>query len=165
MVERYLIELHEKLFIGNEVDCFYEERPNWSVVHACKHPCHRNALGYSGNLSNRHPNYLIFEKGSHLFLNMVDMNKSLSHFYTEPIVIKVLDFIEKRIKENNVLIHCNQGLSRAPSLALLYLAKRKGVIDNNSYQRAKDDLKKLYAVYTPGNGIYVYLTKHWNDLH
>ena len=92
------------------------------------------------------------------------MVKPLSHFYTKPIIIKALNFIESSIKENNVLIHCNQGCSRAPSLALLYLAKRKGVIDNDSYQRAKDDFKKLGAFYTPGNGINIYLTKRWNDL-
>ena len=92
------------------------------------------------------------------------MVKPLSHFYTKPIIIKALNFIESSIKENNVLIHCNQGCSRAPSLALLYLAKRKGVIDNDSYQRAKDDFKKLGAFYTPGNGINIYLTKCWNDL-
>lgn len=45
-----MIEIYNNLFIGNEMD--YEKnvkRQNgWAIVHACKEPYHRQAVGYSG---------------------------------------------------------------------------------------------------------------------
>jgi hypothetical protein len=52
-----MIEVYDRLFVGTERDCFHK-RDGWAVVHACKHPCHVNAVGYSGSLSNTHTNYL-----------------------------------------------------------------------------------------------------------
>jgi len=160
----HIIKVCDKLFVGDESACFYEDRPNWAVIHACKHPCHQRAIGYRGNLNKNHPNYLISEKGSHLFLNMVDMETPLSHEFTEPIVSKVLDFIDKNIESNSVLIHCNQGYSRSPALALLFLAKRRDVISNKSYQEAKNDFLKIFPQYSPGRGIDTYLDQFWDEL-
>lgn len=157
-------EADEKLFVGSESDCFYEDRPDWVVIHACKHPCHQRAVGYRGSLPRTHPNYLILEKGNHLFLNMVDMSMPLSHEFTEPIITVALNFIEKNIGTKDILIHCNLAQSRSPALAMLFLAKRKGTISNESYEKAKEDFIKLYPNYNPGRGVEAYLIKHWGDL-
>jgi hypothetical protein len=159
-----MINVGDKLFVGDGSDCFREDRSNWVVIHACKSPCHQRALGYKRNLNKNHPNYLIFEKGPHLFLNMVDMDMPLSHEFTKPIISKVLDFIDKNIESNSVLIHCNQGYSRSPALALLFLAKRKGVISNKLYQEAKNDFLKIFPQYLPGRGIDIYLNQFWDEL-
>ena len=159
-----MIKICEKLFVGDDSDCFYEEKPGWVIIHACKHPCHLRAVGYRGNLSKTHPNYLIFQRGSHLFLNMVDMNRTLSHEFTEPIITKTLDFIEKNIEDNNVLIHCNRGNSRSPALALLFLAKKKNVLSNASYQTAKSEFTDIFSAYNPGRGIDSYLNLYWSEL-
>ncbi len=45
---------------------------DWAIIHACKSPCHQGAVGYIGNLDRTHPNYLVLESGSDLFLNMID---------------------------------------------------------------------------------------------
>lgn len=159
-----MLNIYKNLFIGNESDCFYGDRSGWVVVHACKHPCHQKALRYRGNLNESHPNYLVFEKGSHLFLNMVDMIQPLLHRFSKPIISSALNFIDKNIKSNNVLIHCNLGKSRSPALALLFLAKRKNVISNISYKQAKDEFIKLFPQYQPGQGIEIYLIKYWGLL-
>ena len=72
-----MIEVSEKLFIGDDRDCLFDERTDWAVIHACKHTCHQNAVGYRGNLPSNHPNYLTFERGNHLFLNIIDPEKPL----------------------------------------------------------------------------------------
>jgi len=159
-----MIKIYDSLFVGNESDCFYDNKPNWAVIHACKSPCHQRAVGYRGNLNKNHPNYLIFEKENHLFLNMVDMDMPLSHEFTEPIVSAALGFIEKNIKSKNVLIHCNEGQSRAPALALLFLAKRKNIISNENYQKAKVEFIRLFPNYQPGRGIEIYLINYWSQL-
>jgi predicted protein tyrosine phosphatase len=84
--------------------------------------------------------------------------------FTEPIILATLNFIEKNIQSKKVMIHCNQGLSRAPTLALLFLAKRAKIINNKSYQKAKEDFLKLFPNYQPGTGIQIYLTTYWNKL-
>ena len=159
-----MIKILDNLFIGNEYDCFYDGREDWVVIHACKSPCHQRAVGYGGNLNKNHPNYLILEEEKHLYLNMVDMNTMLSHEYTEPIVKATLNFIERNIKSKNVLIHCNLGRSRSPAVAMLFLAKRKNILPNDSYKEAKREFIKLFPNYVPGMGIDRYLENHWNDL-
>jgi predicted protein tyrosine phosphatase len=99
-----------------------------------------------------------------LYLNIVDMDRKLSHEYTEPIVSATLDFIDDHIGSRQILIHCNEGRSRSPSLAMLYLAKRAGVITDASYSDAKSAFQELYPIYAPGRGIEAYLDDRWPDI-
>jgi len=157
-------EVFPNLFVGSDTDCVIGQRNDFAVIHACKSPCHQRAVGYKGSLSQNHPHYLILERPSHLFLNLVDMPGRLSHVFTEPIVLAALDFTEKNLVDKKVLIHCNQGHSRSPALALLFLSKRAGVISNASYAEAKQDFSQKYEAFRPGRGVETYLTKHWTDL-
>jgi len=159
-----MIKIHDNLYIGNDSDCFYDDREDWVVVHACKHPCHQRAVGYRRNLNKNNPNYLIFETEKHLYLNMVDMDMTLSHEFTKPIITTTLDFIERNITSKKVLIHCNLGRSRSPALALLFLSKRKNVISNDKYQEAKREFMKLFPNYTPSLGVESYLVRYWQEL-
>lgn len=65
-------KVYKGLYVGSDQDCFTDERAEWAVVHACKHPCHQRAVGYKGSLPKDHPNYLKYEDGSHLYLNLID---------------------------------------------------------------------------------------------
>ena len=159
-----MIKVHENLYVGKIDDC-YSNSKEMVIVHACKSPCHQIAVGYRGNLNANHPNYLILEKERDLFLNMVDMEAPLLPLYTDPIIKAMFKFIDKNIKENKILIHCNQGLSRAPSLAMVYLVKRKKVISNNSYEEAEKDFKKIFPHYNPNRGIKSYLIKNWEKIN
>lgn len=69
-------EITKNLFIGSQED--YEQdvkfQPDWFVIHACKEPYHRQALGYTGRAAaNTHPEYLIAERENRLILNLVDV--------------------------------------------------------------------------------------------
>ena len=155
-------EVRTNLFIGTEADCNFTN-DDIAIIHACKHPCHINAVGYKGSLPSTHPYYLIFEKEKHLFLNIVDMEREFSPVYTHPIMKSSMAFIEKHISDRKVLIHCNQGLSRSPSIALLYLARKEN-IGNSTYVLAVNDFRKLYPMFDPGTGIALYMNKYWNEL-
>jgi len=159
-----MMEVYANLYVGDENDCFYKDKQEWAAVHACKSPCHQKAVGYRGNLPKNHPNYLILEKENHLYLNMVDMSMPLSHEFTGPIILTALDFINKHIESKKILIHCNLGYSRSPAIALLFMAKRKKSITNESYTKAKEDFKMKYPNYNPGRGIEIYLTNYWIEL-
>lgn len=149
------------LAFGNGSACTRVTSGVVAVVHACKEPCHRDAVGYSSrSLPNTHPNYLVLESEYHLFLNLIDpprplfMMQSFDSFFA---------FVDKHIEEREVVIHCNQGESRAPSLALLYAAKRSERFPNESYALAARAFQAEF-VYNPGRGIHSWLATHWTEL-
>ena len=158
-----MINISDKIFIGTESDCSFGISNGLAMVHACKHPCHTKAVGYKGSLPKSHPYYLILEKPNHLFLNMVDMEQELLPEFANPIMQAALNFIERYIKDHQIVIHCNQGLSRSPSIALVYLAN-KGMIDNNNINEAVKAFTKLYPYYRPASGILKYMAHNWNYL-
>jgi len=156
-----MFEICQNLFIGNEFDCFFDNREDWAVIHACKSPCHQRALGYRKSLPSTHPNYLTYETGNHLVLNIIDPPAPL---FKLPLFISSISFIDKHIQQRKILIHCNLGLSRAPSIGLLYLAKRTEVISNASYREAAQDFLKIFERYQPGRGIVIYLSNNWENI-
>lgn len=158
-----MIKVYENLFVGTESHCTFSPQINWVIIHACKHPCHTKVLNYKHILPQTHPHYLIYENQQNLFLNMVDMEQELLPKFAHPIMKSALRFISKHISDKNVLIHCNQGISRSPSIALVYLARMKH-IKNDTYQNASIEFKKLYPPYNPGKGIYLYLNKNWDTV-
>lgn len=132
------------------------------MIHACK-TCHQKALGYSGSLPSSHPNYLVYESGDDLYLNLVDMDREFLPKYTHPIMSAAMGFIDTWIDAGPILIHCNQGCSRSPAIGLVYMA-RKGAVDASSYQAARNDFMKLFPAYMPGRGISLYLEHWWQEL-
>lgn len=154
-------EIVPNLFIGSDLDCHYVNN-GFAIIHACK-TCHQSGVGYLGNLSSSNPNYLIYEKKNNLYLNMVDMDRELLSRFTHPIMKNAITFIEKHINERQILIHCNQGQSRSPSIGIVYLA-RKNRITPTSYLDAKNEFIGVYPDFLPGRGIELYLMKNWDVL-
>lgn len=153
-------KVHERLFVGTESDCFHQGE-GWAMVHACKSPCHQRAVGYRGSLSRSHPNYLVLEEVSNLYLNMIDPPGPL---FMPPLFSEFLRFASAQWNGGkHVLIHCNQGESRAPSLALLFLAKVPGVLPAESFDVAKQAYLRVDPAYFPGQGIQTYLRQHWHE--
>lgn len=158
-------EVYPKLFIGTQLDYETEvaRAPGWSVVHACKEPYHRQLLGYTTKgAPKEHPEYLLAERGNRLFLNLVDTHDAA--YVHKAIVDAALNFTDKWLAaENRVLIHCNQGESRGPSLGLLYLASRTEALPKVSLDKAEAKFLEIYPNYSPKAGIRGYLQIHWNE--
>lgn len=154
-------EVHERVFVTDATSCLVGTS-EFAVVHACKSPCHQRAVGYTGKLPNSHPNYLVLEKDFDLYLNIIDPPVPL---FMPPLFSRFLIFAQKHWDDGKkLIIHCNQGESRAPSLALLFLAKGLSVIGNSSYESARGQFQKIYPRYQPGIGIQTYFTRHWANL-
>jgi predicted protein tyrosine phosphatase len=153
-----MYEVHPNLFVGDENSCQFGSS-DLAVVHACKHPCHVQAVGYTGSLPSNHPNYLVLEEEFDLYLNMIDPDKPL---FMSPLFTRFLSFTKKHWEyKRPVLIHCNKGESRSPTLAMMFLAKILGIIPDNSYQEASTEFTRLYPAYQPGLGIQIYLSRNW----
>jgi len=91
-----MIKIIENLYTGTakNYEKYVKGKDNWSVVHACKEPYHRRALGYSGrSVSPSHPEYLIAVRGNRLILNLIDPPSP--KYIPKEIIDKALRFIEK----------------------------------------------------------------------
>ena len=133
------------------------------VLHACKYPCHANATGLPPLGDSRYLAYRVSD--ADLTLNMIDPPVPL---FSVELFRVALDFLDERLALGPVLIHCNQGLSRAPSLALVYLAKRTGPHrdygEPYSYEEAWRGFAAVYPAYAPGAGLVTFLTEHWREI-
>jgi hypothetical protein len=158
-----MIEVHPKIFVGNQGDYDWNvaRLPDWAVVHACKEPYHRQALGYtSRGAPKNHLEYLVARRGTRLILNMVDTDNPF--FFDIGMINHALDFIaEMESAGRSVLIHCNQGESRGPSIALLYLAARARVLPTGSHAEAEQAFQPIYPAYAPNYGIREHLRINW----
>ncbi|PJZ60804.1 dual specificity protein phosphatase family protein [Leptospira adleri] len=156
-----MIEVTLNFYIGNQSD--YETNvaslQNWFVIHACKEPFHRNLLGYSGKGAPKgHPEYLLARRENRLFLNLVDAADP--SYIPKEIIDTALKFIEEALSQNiPVLLHCNLGESRSPSIGLLFLAINE-LIPNSSLQEAEQEFQKIYTKYNPKTGMRGFLEKH-----
>jgi hypothetical protein len=157
-----MVEVHPRLWVASQSGCIRIELEGRAYVHACKVPCHSRAVGYRGTLPVTHPEYLSQHVGNHLYLNMIDPPQPL--FRRESFAAFREFAAPQWAAGNTLVIHCNQGESRAPSLALLLLAKDIRAIAGGSYEAAVAEFTKLYPSYRPGRGIATFLNRNWSSL-
>ena len=157
-----MIEIYPNLFIGTEQD--YESKvkgqPDWVIVHACKEPYHRNELGYKSlGAPKGHPEYLIARRGNRLILNLVDAPNPA--YIPKEIIDAALEFIHAGLSESHkVLVHCNLGKSRSPSIGLLYLSKYTDRLPKE-FSAAEREFRQIYPLYNPGAGMRGFIVKNW----
>jgi hypothetical protein len=154
------IRVADRLSFGCQQTCTREDDGSLAVVHACKIPCHRDAVGYRNTLPTYDPNYLAFEDAHHLYLNLIDPTEPLFQMESFEAFFR---FVDREIEERDVLIHCNKGESRSPSLALLYMAKRLGLLPNESYKAAATSFEEQFP-YSPSQGIRTWLSRNWHRI-
>ena len=158
-------EIFKNLYVGSEYD--YDSNPryfdDWFVVHACKEPFHRSALGYTGRAAPKDSPYYLFlyDIHNHLILNIVDVPNP--RFFNDLMIDEAIKYcLEGLSKQKKVLIHCNQGESRAPTIALMVLRKL-GVVSSD-FDDAVDYFNSIYESFRPNNGILEYARNRWDSL-
>ncbi len=156
-----MIEVHRNLFVGAQAD---EEQvrgqPGWFFIHACKDPYHRKELGYSGKGAPKdHPEYLIARREGRLILNLVDVDNV--NFIAAEIVDAALDAIRDNVDASKVLLHCNLGHSRSPTIAFLYLAKFTDRFEGLGIEDAIAAFREMYPPYNPARGVADYARINW----
>ena len=158
-----MIEIFTNLFIGTEQDYEYQIKgqPDWMVVHACKEPYHRRALGYTSRGAPKdHPEYLIARRGNRLILNLVDAPDPA--YIPKEIIDAALEFIHKGLSESHkVLVHCNLGESRSPSIGMLYLAINTDKLPKE-LNAAERTYRQIYPSYNPGSGMREFIINNWD---
>ena len=159
-----MIEISTNLFIGAEEDYEFDVKgkPDWMVVHACKEPYHRRVLGYTSRGAPKdHPEYLIAKRTNRLILNLVDSPDP--NYIPKEIIDVAIDFIHEALgNSHRVLVHCNMGESRSPSIGLLYLAIYTDKVPKE-FETAEQAFREIYPNYRPGTGIRDFLLRNWES--
>ena len=156
-------EVYKNLFVGNQSD--YEtvkDNEDFSFVLAAKEPWHRQAIGYTGRACDKNNDeYLMSYKENKLILNLVDAPKP--EFFDKRIIAASLNYFDLQIEfGQKVLICCNKGESRSPSIALLYLIKQ-GIIKGETFEDCEAEFMKVYPEYNPGEGIRGFCKLNWQS--
>lgn len=156
-----MIEVYPNLYIGDENDEMrLRGQAGWYFVRACKEPYHRDALGYTGRAAaNTHPEYLIAYRDGRLILNLVDVDNVA---YVSPLIVDAaIEAIHKNLPTHKVLLHCNQGMSRSPTIGALYLAAHTDVFAGQTVDEAVRTFRGIYPSYNPKKGAADYLLNNW----
>jgi hypothetical protein len=157
-----MIEVKSNLFVGSQDDeAAIRGQGGWFVVHACKEPYHRQALGYSGRGAPKdHPEYLIARREGRLILNLVGVD-NVSYIPPEIIDAALID-IHQNITSSKILVHCNQGMSRSPTIAFLYLLKHSDDFSGRDHPTSVQRFQNIYPPYNPAPGMAEYVRVNWN---
>lgn len=153
-----MTEVYPNLFVGSD-----EDFKNWShtTLHCAKEPWHRRAVGYTTRGAPQGPEYLVARRDQEVFLNLIDGGDL--KFIDNSMICFGLNFITEVLEEPNpILVHCNEGKSRAPSIALLWLHRNDERFDVPLIV-AEYEFRKLYRNYLPKKGIHDFIKAHWND--
>lgn len=157
-----IIKVAPSLHVGDGASVAAVAGADWSIVHACKEPFHRQFVGYVGRGAPKGHEYLFAERGERLALNLVDVPNP--EFVPLRLVEHFLEWTEPRWRAGRrILVHCNQGRSRSPSLGLLLMA-RGGHLPVSTLGDAEAALREVYPHYDPAAGIRGFLMNHWSSL-
>jgi hypothetical protein len=159
-----MLEICPLLFVGSQLDYEQEVRfeRDWRVVHACREPYHREAFGYRGRSAPKdHPEYLVARRDDRLILNRIDADEPSS--IPSEIMDQSLLFVHESLRRNRrVLVHCNQGRSRARAIGLLYLASRTESFSGLEFSEADEAFRGLYPAFDPSPGLHGFLAVNWS---
>jgi hypothetical protein len=157
-------ETINRLYVGGDRD--YEKlqgRAGWSFLRTCKEGPggHRSLLGYTTLGAPKGANYLWIRRGNVMALNLLDLDDPA--YISEEMVKKGLEFIDERLNAGDkVLVACNAGHSRGPSMALMYM-RRIGELPDG-FRNGYRIFKTLYPKYDPGQGMLHFVKSHYNAL-
>lgn len=132
-----------------------------AVIHACKEPYHRMFVGYTGRRAPKGTQYYAAYRGDELALNMVDADDK--RFFPDEMMGKGIRMGLIRSLADGVLVHCNEGRSRGPGLAMAIMRAR-GDFRGKTYEQAKEFFRKVYPEYEPKRGIEDWLIEHWDTI-
>jgi hypothetical protein len=163
LTDPHMTQVYPRLYVGWHFayDLGIRHLDGWYVVHACKEPYHRDAVGYeTEDPPPDHPERLVARRGHRLMLNLLDAADPIP--MPREVFDAALAFIHEGLTAGcPVLVHCEAGMSRSPAIALLYLARHTTALPTASYEDAEERFTELYPDYSPGPAIRRFLIDHW----
>lgn len=147
--------VHDGIFVGPGADTY---KFAGSILHCARDPWFSLAAKQKPSddwfrAEQSGPTF-VRQAYNELALNMVDADSP--RYFSDEMVNAGLEFITERLAEGDpVLVHCNMGISRSPSMVFLWMFEH-GFLDFN-FDRAANQFQALYSKWSPGLGIWQYL--------
>ncbi len=154
-------EVIDGLFVGGkESPELMDESEELSIVHVCDDAAFTNIARSEGNTDK---NTKFVKTTSKLILKLT--NDESPNAYEIGLFKEALAFIDAKLAiEHNILLYGDSGKSRAPSIAMIYIAS-KGLIAKDSYEKAEAVFKKKhYEKYEPASGLGEFIKANWTEL-
>ncbi len=161
-----MIEVYPRLWVGDDNDAsnvISHAQQNtkgmgltlapWAMVSAAKEPYHRALVGYTGRGAPKDsPEYYSARRGRHLALNWVDVDDP-GFFRAREVYEAHVHIQAAQHMEIDCLVHCNQGVSRSPALALSWLHIYGGDEWVLGFEEAEEKFRGVYPPYDPTSGV------------
>lgn len=150
-------QVADLLIVGSTADVRWEQRPLLSACQTIHY--RRNGWTRQNRPPKTDPGYILKDDDGWLTLNWVDGPADLYEHGGEQTWRHAFGFLDRAAGRNMAaLVHCDQGVSRAPTLALAWMCHARLLpLDPDS---AADAFRTVYPEWRPG-GIWEWLRQHW----
>lgn len=151
------VQVFPGLFVGPAADIY---KFSGSILHCARDPWFAQAMSLPPSESlfrdttGKRVCLWVRMNPNEMALNMVDAADG--KYFCDDLIDAGLNFITERFAETeSVLVHCNMGISRSPSMAFLWMFEH-GYLDDE-FRYAVPQFREKYKDWCPGNGIWAYL--------
>lgn len=151
-----ITKIYENIYIANDKEDKSSDY-SWISIRAAKYPWHNELTGGVSNKSS--PEYLFARRGNSLILNLVDAEKP--EFISKICIDKAIEMMELYVSTKSIVVQCNEGFSRSPSIVFLYLVKNK--IITGDLKTALASFYVMYPKYRPGKGMFGFIKNHFEE--
>jgi protein-tyrosine phosphatase len=161
--EPLMKQISPNVYVGSDEDYDkLKDDKSWAFVRCAKYGPggHQQTLGYHTLAAPEGKNKFVARKGNLLALNLLDLDDP--NFVPEEAIQQGLDFIRDHVDSQKVLIACNAGVSRGPTMGLMWLR----TIGRMPYgfMQSERQYRNLYRDYDPSLGIEQFARSHWSSL-
>jgi hypothetical protein len=157
-------EIINRIWVGSDKDHQTALSRGWTILVTAKNGSegsHRSLLQYQGRSAPAGKNYYFVDTGKVAAENLIDVDDP--RLIAAEAVNDGLEFLKKHYeKDENILIHCNHGVSRGPTTALMFL-RTLGEFPGN-FHKSCEKLKTLYPQFDPAQGIKTFAQANWRNL-
>lgn len=156
-------QISPNVYVGSDED--YEklkDEKSWAFLRCCKFGSggHKETLGYDTQAAPEGKNKYVVKRGNLMALNLLDLHDP--HFVPEDAIQAGLYFIRDHVDDNKVLVACNAGHSRGPTVGLMWL-RTIGRLPMG-FMQAEKVFRDIYPKFDPTQGIEQFARMHWNNL-
>lgn len=157
-------DVFHNLYVGNDADFNrLKDEDGWAFLRCCKHGPggHQQTLGYTTAAAPKGKTYLSVRRGNRVALNIIDVDDP--NYFPLEMINTGLDFIQEQLEDGKkVLVACNHGHSRGPTMVLMFL-RRIGEMPY-SFIRSEMIYMTLCPSYNPAQGIRQAARELWAEL-
>jgi hypothetical protein len=158
-------QIIKNVYVGADRDYDHvKDREDFSVLRCCKYGPggHKDLLKYTTQAAPEGPTRYWVKKGRVMAMNLLDLDDPNK---IPPEMIKAgLDFAKEELaKGQKVLIACNDGGSRGPTCALMFLRSLGDM--THPFMQSEKVFRTLDPKYDPAMGIRQFARDHWNLLN